>query len=168
MSTSTVRFEITSTSSNEGLYTESQTILITNHTSIASTPSPDDTLEAGKILQPKIDLKMSANIIELAKVPIVELKGSLNLLTNFTNKLTPKATAALAQSIARATIEKLDTAVDQDTCHRDFVASLHQQKDLTQERIDNALLEAEANWEQHMATALAKQQAKHMVSIEAI
>ena len=50
MSTPTVRFEVASPSSNEALYTESQTILITDHTSIASTPPSDDTLEAGEIL----------------------------------------------------------------------------------------------------------------------
>lgn len=49
-STPTVRFEITSTFFNEGLYIESKTILITDHTSIASTPPPNDALEAGKII----------------------------------------------------------------------------------------------------------------------
>ena len=55
MSTPTVHFEVTSTS-DEDLYTNSQTILIINHASIASTPSPDDTLEASEIIRPKIDV----------------------------------------------------------------------------------------------------------------
>ena len=94
MSTPTVHFEAASTF-DENLYTNSQTILITNHASIASTPSLDDTLKASEIVRPKIDLKMSANVIKLTKVPIVEPKGSLNLFTNFADKLTPEATAAL-------------------------------------------------------------------------
>ena len=77
----------------------------------------------------------------------MELKGSLNLLTNFADKLTPEAVAALAKSITHATVKKLDATVDQDTRHQDFITSLRQQKDLTQECIDNALLECEAKWE---------------------
>ena len=60
---------------------------------------------------------MLANVMELAKVPIVKLKGSLNLLTNFANRLTPEAVAALAKSIAYAAVEKLDTTTDWDTHH---------------------------------------------------
>ena len=168
MSTPSVHFKVAPTSSDEALYTASQTILITNHTSIASTPPPNDTLEAREIVRPIIDLEMLANVIELAKVPIVEQKGSLNLLTNFADRLTPKAVATLAQSITRAAVKKLDTAVDRDTRHKDFVTSLRQQKDLSQSRIDNALLEAKTNWEQHMATALTDQQANHLVNIKAV
>ena len=71
MSPSTVHFNDTT----------SQVILITDLDSNASSP-PDDTLEDGKVLQPQIDLEMSAKVLEMAKTPIVDPESSLTLINN--------------------------------------------------------------------------------------
>ena len=72
MSSSTVHFDDSTT----------QTILITD----LSSPTPslaNDTLEDGEVLRPPIDLEMSAKILELSKVPIVDPQSSLTLIDNW-------------------------------------------------------------------------------------
>ena len=72
----------------------SQVILITDLDSNASSP-PNDTLEDGEALRPKIDLEMSAKILEMAKTPIVDPESSLTLINNWGDQLSPEAVTAL-------------------------------------------------------------------------
>ena len=60
----------------------SQVILITDLDSNSSSP-PNDTLEDSEVLRPMIDLEMSAKILELSKVPIVDPQSSLTLIDNW-------------------------------------------------------------------------------------
>ena len=91
----------------------SQVILITDLNSATSSP-PDDTLEAGEVLQPAIDLEMSAKILELSKVPIVDPQSSLTLIDNWKDRLSTEAIAALAQNIARSAVSKLRHTTDHE------------------------------------------------------
>ena len=101
----------------------SQVILITDRDSITSSP-PNDTLEDGKVLRPSIDLKMSAKILELSKVPIVDPRSSLTLIDNWKDRLSTEAVAALAQNIARSAVDKLRHTIDHKDRHKAFVATL--------------------------------------------
>ena len=91
----------------------SQVILITDLDSPATSP-PDDTLEDGKELRPPIDLEMSAKILELSKVPIVNPQSSLTLIDNWKDQLSTEAIAALAQNIARSAVRKLCHTIDHE------------------------------------------------------
>ena len=117
----------------------SQVILITDLD--PSIPSPsNDMLEDGEVLRPPIDLEMSAKVLELSKVPIVDPQSSV------------EAIAALAQNIARSAVDKLRHAIDHEDRHKAFVASLRKERDNTQERISQAVATAEATWD-HRLTA---------------
>ena len=124
----------------------SQVILITDLDSNASSP-PNDTLEDGEVLQPKIDLEMSAKILEMAKTPSVDPESSLTLISNWGDQLSPEAVTALAQNIARSAVDKLQRAANREDRHKDFVATLRKERDDVQSRIDNALSQAEATWD---------------------
>ena len=145
----------------------SQIILITDLN--PSTPSStNDALEDGEVLRPPIDLKMSAKILELSKVPIVDPQSSLTLINNWKDRLSDEAVAALAQNIARSAVGKLRHAIDHEDRHKAFVTSLRKEQDDTQERIDQALAVAEATWDRRLAETLASQEAEHHVSLDAI
>ena len=89
----------------------SQVILITDLDSTTSSP-PNDALEDGEVLRPKIDLEMSAKILEMAKTPIVDPESSLTLISNWGDQLSPEAVTALAQNIARSAVDKLQRAAN--------------------------------------------------------
>ena len=145
----------------------SQVILITDLDSAPSSP-PDDTLEDGEVLQPPIDLEMSAKILELSKVPIVDPQSSLTLIDNWKDRLSTEAVAALAQNIARSAVGKLRHAIDHEDRHKAFVTALRKERDDTQERINQALATAEATWDRRLAEALATQEAEHRTNLDAI
>ena len=111
---------------------------------------------------------MSAKILELSKVPIVDPQSSLTLIDNWKDRLSDKAVAALAQNIARSAVGKLRHAIDHEDRHKAFVASLRKERDDTQERIDRALATAEATWDRRLVEALAMQESEHRVNLEAI
>ena len=134
-----------------------------------STPSSsNDALEDGEVLRPPIDLEMSAKILELSKVPIVNPQSSLTLIDNWKDRLSDEAVAALAQNIAHSAVSKLRHAIDHEDQHKAFIASLRKERDNTQERIDQALAEAEATWDRRLAETLATQEAEHCVSLDAV
>ena len=145
----------------------SQVILITDLDAPAS-PSPNDMLKDGEVLRPPIDLKMSAKILELSKVPIIDPQSSLTLIDNWKDQLSTKAVAALAQNIARSAVDKLQHAIDHEDRHKAFVASLRKERDDTQERIDQALATAEATWDRRLTEALASQEAEHRTNLDTI
>ena len=145
----------------------SQVILITDLDSNASSP-PDDTLEDGEMLRPKIDLEMSAKILEMAKTPIVDPESSLTLINNWKDQLSPEAVTALAQNIARSAVDKLQCAAHREDRHKDFVATLRKERDDVQKRIDDALSTAEATWDRRLTTALESQEAEHRTNLEAV
>ena len=145
----------------------SQVILITDLNSNASSP-PNDALEDGEMLQPKIDLEMSAKILEMAKTPIVDPESSLTLINNWGDQLSPEAVTALAQNIARSAVDKLQRAANHEDRHKEFVATLRQERDDVQGRIDNALSTAEAAWDRRLAEALESQEAEHRTNLEAV
>ena len=89
MSSSTVHFDDST----------SQVILITDLNSATSSP-PNDTLENSEVLRPPIDFEMSAKILELSKVPIVDPQSSLTLIDNWKDRLSTEAVAALAPADA--------------------------------------------------------------------
>ena len=145
----------------------SQVILITDLDSNASSP-PNDTLEDGEVLRPKIDLEMSAKILEMAKTPIVDPKSSLTLINNWGDQLSPEAVTALAQNIARSAVDKLQRVANREDRHKDFVATLRKERDDVQSRIDNALSTAEAAWDRRLTEALESQEAEHRTNLEAV
>ena len=145
----------------------SQVILITDLDSAASSP-PDDTLEDGEVLRPQIDLEMSAKVLEMSKVPIIDPQSSLTLIDNWKDQLSTEAIAALAQNITRSAVSKLRHAIDHEDRHKTFVATLQKDRDDTQERIDQALATAKTTWDRRLAEALAAQEAKHHTSLDAI
>ena len=145
----------------------SQVILITDLDSVTSSPS-NDVLKDSEVLQPPIDLEMSAKILELSKVPIVDPQSSLTLIDNWKDQLSTKAVAALAQNIARSAVGKLHHAIDHEDRHQAFVTSLQKERDNTQERIDQALATAEATWDRRLAEALASQEAEHRTNLDAV
>ena len=145
----------------------SQVILITDLDSDSSSP-PNDALEDGEVLRPAIDLEMSAKILELSKVPIVDPQSSLTLIDNWKDQLSTEAVAALAQNIARSAIGKLRHAIDHEDQHKAFVTALQKERDNTQERIDQALATAEATWDHQLAEALATQEAEHRTNLDAV
>ena len=145
----------------------SQVILITDLNSAASSP-PDDKLEDGEVLRPPIDLEMSAKILELSKVPIVDPQSSLTLIDNWQDRLSVEAIAALAQNIARSAVSKLRHAIDHEDRHKAFVASLRKERDDTQECIDQALATAKATWDRRLVEALASQEAEHRTNLNAV
>ena len=145
----------------------SQTILITDLD--PSTPSSsNDVLEDGEVLRPPINLKMSAKILELSKVPIVDPQSSLTLIDNWKDRLSNEAVAALAQNIARSAVGKLHHAIDHEDRHKAFVASLRKERDDTQECIDQALATAKATWDRRLTEALATQELEHRTNLEAV
>ena len=101
----------------------SQVILITNLAPAISSPA-NDSLEDGEEFQPPIDLEMSAKVLELSKVPIVDPQTSLTLIDNWKDRLSTEAVAALAQNIAHSAVGKLRHAIDHEDRHKAFVASL--------------------------------------------
>ena len=145
----------------------SQVILITDLDSNTSSP-PDDTLEDGEVLRPKIDLEMSAKILEMAKTPIVDPESSLTLINNWKDQLSPEAVTALAQNIARSAVDKLQRVANRDDRHKEFVATLRKERDDVQNRIDSALSTAEAAWDRRLAEALESQEAEHRTNLEAV
>ena len=60
---------------------------------------------------------MSAQILELSKVPIIDPQSSLTLIDNWKDRLSTKAVAALAQNIARSAVGKLRHAIDHEDRH---------------------------------------------------
>jgi hypothetical protein len=84
----------------------SQVILITDLDSDASSP-PNDTLEDSEVLRPLIDLEMSAQILELSKVPIVDPQSSLTLIDNWKDRLSTEAIAASSGKTSPANITKV-------------------------------------------------------------
>ena len=145
----------------------SQVIHITDLDSTTSSP-PNDMLEDGEMLQPAIDLEMSAKVLELSKVPIVDPQSSLTLIDNWKDRLSTKAIAALAQNIARSAVGKLRHAIDHEDRHKAFVTALRKERDDTQERIDQALATAEATWDRRLAEALATQEAEHRTNLDTV
>ena len=111
---------------------------------------------------------MSAKILELSKVPIVDPQSSLTLIDNWKDQLSTEAIAALAQNIACSAVRKLRNAIDHEDQHKAFVTALRKERDDTQERIDQALAAAEATWDRRLAEALATQEAKHRTSLNAV
>ena len=111
---------------------------------------------------------MSAKILELLKVPIVDPQSSLTLIDNWGDQLSVEAVAALAQNIARAAVGRLHHAIDQEDQHKNFVAALQKERDDTQERIDRALATAETTWDRRLVEALASQEAEHRTNLEAV
>ena len=168
MSSPTVHFNITSNSSHKAIIVTKQTILIIDHLSPSSTPLPDDALEPGEVIPPLYDLEMSAKIIELAKVPIIEPKGSLNLLNNFANKLTPDAVATLAKAVTQAAVAKLNDEANWVAHHQKFVKGLRRQMDLCQSRIDGTILDTKTAWEKWLTTSLKALQAEHQNHVQVI
>ena len=104
----------------------SQVILITDLDSHTSSP-PDDMLEDGEMLRPLIDLEMSAKVLELSNVPIVDPQSSLTLIDNWKDQLSTEAVAALAQNIACSAVSKLRHALDHEDRHKAFIASLRKE-----------------------------------------
>ena len=145
----------------------SQVILLTDLDSTPS-PSPDDTLEDGEVFRPPIDLEMSAKILELSKVPIVDPQSSLTLIDNWKDRLSTEAVAALAQNIARSAVGKLRHTIDHEDRHKAFITALRQERDDVQERIDQALATAEATWDRRLMDALATQEAEHRTNLDAV
>ena len=145
----------------------SQVILITDLDSNTSSP-PNDTLEDGEVLRPKVDLEMSAKILEMAKTPIVDPESSLTLINNWGDQLSPEAVTALAQNIARSAVDKLQHVVNREDRHKDFVATLRKKRDDVQSHIDNALSTAEAAWDRRLTEALESQEAEHRTNLEAV
>ena len=145
----------------------SQVILITDLDSNASSP-PNDTLEDGEVLRPKIDLEMSAKILEMAKTPIVDPESSLTLINDWKDQLSTEAVTALAQNIARSAVDKLQRTIDREDRHKSFVAALREERDDVQNRINRALSEAEAAWDRRLAETLASQEAEHRTNLEAV
>ena len=109
----------------------SQVILITDLKSPTSSP-PNDMIKDGEVLRPPVDLEMSAKILELSKVSIVDPQSSLTLIDNWKDRLSTEAIAALAQNIARSAVGKLCHAIDHEDRHKAFVASLRKEQDDTQ------------------------------------
>ena len=145
----------------------SQVILIANLDSDSSSP-PHDALEDGEVLRPTIDLEMSAKILELSKIPIIDPQSSLTLIDNWKDRLSTEAIAALAQNIARSAVDKLHHAIDHEDRHKAFVASLQKERDDAQERIDQALAMAETTWDRRLAEALASQEFEHRTTLDAV
>ena len=145
----------------------SQVILITDLDSNASSP-PNDTLEDSEVLRPKIDLEMSAKILEMAKTPIVDPESSLTLINNWGDQLSPEAVTALAQNIARSSVDKLQHAINREDRHKEFIASLRKERDDVQHRIDDALSTAETAWDRRLTEALESQEAEHRTNLEAV
>ena len=142
----------------------SQVILITDLDSTTSSP-PNDTLEDGEVLRPQIDLEMSAKVLEMAKTPIVDPESSLTLINNWKDQLSPEAVTALAQNIARSAVDKLQRAISREDRHKEFVATLHKERDDVQDRIDKALSTAEAAWDRRLAETLESQEAERGVQV---
>ena len=145
----------------------SQVILITDLDSNASSP-PNDTLEDGEALQPQIDLKMSAKILEMAKTPIIDPESSLTLISNWKHQLSAEAVTALAENIARSAVNKLQRAANREDRHKEFVTTLRKERDNIQDRIDGALSTAEAAWDRRLTEALEAQEAEHRTNLEAV
>ena len=104
----------------------SQVILITDLEPPTLSPS-NDAPEDGEVLRPPIDLEMSAKVLELSKVPIIDPQSSLTLIDNWKDRLSDEAIAALAQNIARSAVGKLRHAIDHEDWHKAFVASLRKE-----------------------------------------
>ena len=57
---------------------------------------------------------MSAKVLEMSKIPIVDPQSSLTLIDNWKDQLSMEAVAALAQNITRSAVGKLCHAIDHE------------------------------------------------------
>ena len=111
---------------------------------------------------------MSAKVLEMSKIPIINPQSSLTLIDNWKDQLSTEAVAALAQNIARSAVGKLHRAIDHEDRHKAFVATLRKERDDTQERIDQALATAKATWDRRLTEALTAQEAEHRTNLDAV
>ena len=111
---------------------------------------------------------MSAKVLEMSKVPIVDPQSSLTLIDNWKDQLSTEAIAALAQNIAHSAISKLHHAIDCKDRHKAFIATLREERNDVQECIDQALSTAKTAWDHRLAEALASQEAEHRTNLNAV